>query len=313
MTQDSPLLPSHERGALMRRASIASVSVALLLIAIKTAAWIMTGSVAMLGSLLDSFLDALASAMILLAINHSLTPADEEHRFGHGKAEAIAGLGQAAVICLSSLYVFMEAVQHLVTPKPMTAGVVGIGVIIVSMAATLGLVLYQRRVARLTGSLAVSADSLHYKSDLLMNAGVMVALVASGLLGLWYADPLIGLVIAAIIAKSAWRIARQSYDTLMDKEMLPEERARIEQIVLSHTEVRGIHDLRTRSSGLHRFIQFHLELDPQIRLERAHLLSDKVERAVAKAFPDADIIIHADPAGVETPHDVLDTGLGTTP
>jgi ferrous-iron efflux pump FieF len=304
---------AEARGRLMRRASMASVVVALGLIALKAGAWIMTGSVAMLGSLLDSFLDALASAMILLAINHSLIPADEDHRFGHGKAEAIAGLGQATVIFVSSLYVFVEAVQHLMRPEPVREGVIGVVVIVLSMAATLCLVTYQRRVSRLTGSMAISADALHYRSDLYMNAGVIVALVLSSQFGIWFADPIIGIVIAGIITHSAWAIARQSFDTLMDKELPTEDRARIEEIVLSHAEVRGIHDLRTRTSGLHSFIQFHLELDPAMRLEQAHRLSDKVERAVARAFPDADIIIHADPAGVEMPHDVVEDGLGNTP
>ncbi len=314
MLKASTVSVSPERRArLMRQASRASVAVALMLIVIKATAWVASGSVALLGSLLDSCLDAIASGLTLLAINHALLPADEEHRFGHGKAEAIAGLGQAAVITGSALFLFIEAINHFIRPVTVTASEWGIAVIIISIALTVALVRYQKWVAKQTGSLAVSADSLHYTSDLIMNLGVIAALAASGIFGLTIVDPIIGVVIAGFIVKSAWSIARQSYDTLMDREMSPEERARIEAVVLSHPEVRGLHDLRTRTSGINSFIQFHLELDPAIRLDKAHIISDRVEAAIARAFPDADIIIHADPSGVETPHDVVDSGLGTTP
>lgn len=303
----------ERRAKLMRQASRASVAVALTLIVIKAAAWVASGSVALLGSLLDSCLDAVASGLILLAINHALSPADEEHRFGHGKAEAIAGLVQAAVISGSALFLFIESINHFIRPVAVTASEWGIAVIVISLVLTIVLVRYQLWVLKQTGSLAVSADSLHYTSDLIMNMGVIAALVASGVFGLTIVDPIVGVMIAAFIVKSAWSIARQSYDTLMDREMSPEERARIEAVVLGHPEVRGLHDLRTRTSGINSFIQFHLELDPAIRLDKAHIISDRVEAAIARVFPDADIIIHADPAGIETPHDVVDSGLGPTP
>jgi ferrous-iron efflux pump FieF len=297
----------------MRRASRASVVVALTLVAVKTGAWLHTGSVALLGSLLDSFLDALASGVTVLAVNHALAPADEEHRFGHGKAEAIAGLGQAFIITASALYLFQEAVQRFLEPAAVGHSYVGIVVIVISIVLTLALVRYQIYVAKQTNSLAVSADSLHYKGDLLMNLGVILALVLSGILGFTYADPVIGVAIAGYLVKSSWEIARNSYDMLMDREMEEEARARIEQIVLEHPQVKGIHDLRTRSSGIASFIQFHMELDPAMNLTRAHAISDRVEAAVARAFPDADIIIHADPAGIEEPHDVIEDGIGSRP
>ncbi|RMF08744.1 MAG: cation diffusion facilitator family transporter [Alphaproteobacteria bacterium] len=306
-----PELTAARRATLMRRASRASVVVALTLIAIKTAAWIQTGSVAMLGSLLDSFLDALASGVTVIAVNHALAPADHEHRFGHGKVEAIAGLAQALIITASALYLFVESVQRFFEPRLIAHSDMGIVVIAISIVVTLGLVRYQIIVARLTRSLAVSADSLHYKGDLLMNLGVIGALVLGGMFGVAIADPLIGLAIAGLLVHSSWQIARQSYDMLMDREMPQEDRDRIEEIVLSHPEVKGIHDLRTRSSGISSFIQFHIEMDPSIRLRRAHDISDEVEAAVARAYPDADIIIHADPAGIEEPHDVVEDGLGS--
>lgn len=310
-TDRNPELTAARRATLMRRASRASVAVALTLIAIKTGAWIQTGSVAILGSLLDSFLDALASGVTVIAVNHALAPADQEHRFGHGKVEAIAGLGQALIITASALYLFVESVQRLFEPRMVAHSDVGIAVIVISILFTLALVRYQVLVARETRSLAVSADSLHYRGDLLMNLGVIAALVLSGMFGIAIADPVIGVGIAGLLVHSSWQIARQSYDMLMDKEMSEEDRAKIEKIVLGHGEVTGIHDLRTRSSGIASFIQFHIEVDPTIRLKRAHDISDEVEAAVARAYPDADIIIHADPAGIEEPHDVVEEGIGT--
>ncbi len=304
-------LTTARRAKLMRLASRASVMVALTLVAIKTAAWIYTGSVALLGSLLDSFLDALASGVTVIAVNHALAPADREHRFGHGKVEAIAGLGQSIIITASAMYLFVEAVQHLVNPGPVSHSDLGIVIIVVSIVFTLALVRYQLYVSKQTRSLAVSADSLHYRSDLLMNLGVIAALVLSGTFGIELADPVIGLAIAGLLVYSSWQIARQAYDMLMDREMSVEDRERIKEVVLGHPDVTGIHDLRTRSSGIANFIQFHIEVDPAIKLKRAHAISDQVEAAVARAYPDADIIIHADPAGIEDPHDVLKEGIGS--
>lgn len=294
------------RGRLMRRATYASVGVALTLVVIKVAAWRYTGSVALLGSLFDSFIDALTSGVMLLAVRHSLEPADDEHRFGHGKVEAIAGLGQAALIIGSALFLFTEVVSRFIAPHPPDNSRIGIIVMLISMALTLALVRYQRHVVRKTGSLAVGADSLHYVGDLLMNAGVILVFMSSELWGWPYADPIVGLVIAGILIRSASLIAREAYDMLMDREMSEEDRERITSIVLSQPDVRGMHDLRTRTSGVNSFIQFHIELDPDLKLTRAHRISDRVERAVGKAFPTADVIIHADPDGVEPPHEVTD-------
>jgi ferrous-iron efflux pump FieF len=293
-----------ERAQLMRRATYASVAVAVGLVAIKVVAWAYTGSVALLGSLFDSFLDALSSSIMLLAVSHALAPADADHRFGHGKVEAIAGLGQAALITGSALYLFGEAMVRFFEPQLPRHSDIGIVVIAVSMAATLLLLRYQRHVVAKTGSLAIGADSLHYAGDLLMNGGVVLVFMSAEFAPWPYADPVVGVAIAGILIRSSWAIARQSFDVLMDREMGDEERQRITEIVMSHREVRGIHDLRTRTSGLNSFIQFHIELDPDLKLSRAHRISDRVELAVAKAFPSADIIIHVDPEGLEMPLDV---------
>lgn len=298
-TAHPPLGSSSENGVLMRRATYAAVCVALFLIALKAVAFSMTGSVAMLGTLFDSLLDGSASMVNLLAVRHALTPADREHRFGHGKAEALAGLGQAFFIFGSSGYITFEAISRIVDPKPLTNSTVGIAVTVIAIAITLALVAYQRHVVSRTNSLAIAADSIHYRGDLLMNLAVIAAFILSGLLGMHWADPAFGIVIAALIAYSAWQIVRAAYDQLMDHELSLDDRERIKTIAMGHPEVISIHDLRTRASGVQLFIQFHLELEPDISLMKAHEISDDVEAQVREAFGGAEVMIHQDPAGLE--------------
>lgn len=278
------------------------MAVALLLIVVKLVAWIVTDSVAMLSSLIDSVLDAAASIVNLVAVAHALTPADREHRFGHGKAEPLAGMAQAAFVSGSAVFLLFEAGQRLFSPRPVAAGELGIAVMVFSVLATLGLVTFQRYVVKRTGSVAISADSLHYKGDLLANGGVIVALVLSTQLGWTAADPLLAAVIGIYILFGAWGIARQSLDQLMDRELPDDQRKRIRSIAMAHTEVRDVHDLRTRASGLQTFIQFHLELDGGMALHRAHDIADAVELQILQEFPGAEVIIHQDPAGVEEAH-----------
>ncbi len=295
-------IPETIKGAaLMRQATYASIAVAALLILAKAVAWGMTGSVAVLSSLLDSLLDAVASAVNLFAIHHALTPADREHRFGHGKAEPLAGLAQAAFITGSAVLLLIQAAQRLRAPPPITDGEVGIAVMLFSIVATFGLIAYQRRVVRATGSVAIGADRLHYAGDLLMNLSVIAALVLSAWFDVRYADPIFGIAVAAYIVVSALRIGRQSLDLLMDRELPDDQRARIREIVLKHPEVKSLHDLRTRSSGLDIFIQLHIELDAEMSLIRAHQVSDAVEADILAAFPNAEVMIHQDPEGVEEP------------
>jgi len=284
---------------LKKLATYAAVAVASLLIAIKAWAWVATGSVAMFASLVDSSLDLLASGLNLLAVRHALTPADREHRFGHGKAEAIAGLGQAAFIAGSSAFLIFQSVERIVDPHAVPQSVFAVAVMLISIAFTLALVMFQRFVIARTRSLAIGADSLHYVGDLAMNAGVIVALVLAGWLGWSVADPLIGLAIACIIGWGAVLILRASYDELMDREFADSERARIKEIVKQHAAVISLHDLRTRHSGHHAFIQLHLELAAEMSLVEAHRISDEVEEAIRLAFPDAEVFIHQDPAGFE--------------
>lgn len=287
-----------ENGRLMRLASLASVGAALVLIAIKFAAFLQTGSVSLLSTLFDSALDAGASIVTLIAIRHSLVPPDAEHRFGHGKAEPLAGLVQVAFILGSSIVLLTEVVDHFLHPQPVQSPEIGIVVMAVSMAVTLMLVALQRHVVRKTGSVAIKADSAHYGSDFLVNASVVVALVLSAKFGWLWIDPAIGLAIAVFIAMAALKIGREALDMLMDHEMVDAERERIKQIVRGHERVLDLHDLRTRVAGQDRFIQFHLELDGNISLTEAHRISDAVESDLLLAFPSAEIIIHQDPEGV---------------
>jgi ferrous-iron efflux pump FieF len=285
----------------MRRAAFASVCVALILVAIKAAAYFATGSVAMLGSLADSAVDLAASLAILYAVQQALTPADSEHRFGHGKAEPLAGLIQVAFIVGSATFLAFEAVRRFVMPEDLTQPLAGIGVIVISTILTLGLVLYQRKVIGVTGSLAVASDSLHYAGDLVTNLGVVAALVLSYYFGLGLADPLIGLAIAVVLYASAWWVLRQSLDQLMDRELPEAEREKIRRLILGVPRVRALHDLRTRSAGIQSFIQVHVEMDPALNLGQAHEVGDAVEQTLRCAFPKAEILIHIDPHGSESP------------
>lgn len=293
---------------LMRMATFASVSVACVLIVAKLVAALMTGSVSMLSSLVDSLLDAFTSLVNLFAVRHALQPADREHRFGHGKAEPLAGLVQAAFIAGSGVFIVVEAAQRLRQGHVIENTDVGIGVMVVSIVVTLGLVVFQNLVVRRTQSTAISADALHYRMDLMINASVIAALVASSEFGIGWIDSAVAIAIAVYIAISSWSVARRSLDLLMDREFPDAERSRIKEIVLSHPETRGMHDLRTRSSGIQPFVQFHLELDPHLSLVRAHELADEVEAMIVAEFKGAEVIIHQDPEGYEDPHSPLAPG-----
>ncbi|GAB6053383.1 cation diffusion facilitator family transporter [Magnetospira thiophila] len=295
---DNPLQGNARASKLMRRATYASVFVATILIAVKVVAWLMTGSVALLATLVDSILDAAASLVNMVAVRQALEPADREHRFGHGKAEPLAGLAQAALIGGSAVFLLFQAVERLIHPQAVTASEVGILVMGISIGLTLLLVLFQKYVIRQTKSVAISADSLHYQGDLLVNAGVIAALLIGEHLGFLWADGVFALGIAGYILWSAIEIVRESLDLLMDKEFPVEEREKIKLIALDHPLVRDMHDLRTRSTGPHRFIQLHLELAGDMPLSKAHAIADKVMYRIEAAFPGSEVLIHQDPEGV---------------
>ena len=286
---------------MMGRAAKASVLVASILIVIKSIAFVLTGSIALLGSLVDSILDLAASFINFIAIKASLEPPDSDHRFGHGKAEAIAGLAQSSIIFGSSIFILFESASRIFTPHVVEATNIGIIVSVIAIVLTFLLVLYQKHVVKETGSVAIEADSLHYTGDLLLNAAVILALFLVNIEGFALSDGLIGIGIALYIAWTAVGIARSSIDMLMDKEFEKAEREEIFNLVMGNADVKGMHDLKTRRSGLQSFIQMHIELEPKMTLYDAHMIADEVEATVGEAFGNAEILIHLDPLGLETP------------
>jgi ferrous-iron efflux pump FieF len=284
------------RAQLLRAATNAAVAVALLLAAAKITVFFFSGSVALLASALDSALDGSASLLNALAVRYALRPPDSDHRFGHGKSEALAGVAQALFITGSGVFVIVRAVVRLLHPEPLSAALPAVLVMVASLVLTLGLVTFQSRVVARTGSAAVRADALHYASDVASNTAALLALLLARA-GLERADPLFGLLIALVTLYGAWRIGVDAFSVLMDHELPANLRQQIERIVLAHAQVRGIHALRTRMSGSTPLIQFHIELDPAISLVDANRIAHDVEAAVNDAFPEADVTIHQDPFG----------------
>ena len=302
MSEAIPQGGSMQRGGvLMRRATYASISVAGLLVAVKLAAWIETNSVSLLSSLIDSLLDGLASLANLIAVRQALVPPDREHRFGHGKAEPLASLGQAAFIAGSSVLLVIQAIHHLIHPRPITNTKAGLAVMIFSVVVTLVLVLYQRSVVKRTGSLVVSVDAFHYRADLVLNLAVIAALVLTVEFGYALIDPIFGGAIALWIIWGAWQVANRAIVQLMDRELPDAERERIRAIALAHPEVRAVHDMKTRAAGPVSFIQIHVEMDGNLPLTQAHRIADEVEASILAAYPRSEVMIHEDPAGINEP------------
>lgn len=287
----------HAHGQLTRRAAFASVAMALFLLGLKAWAAVETGSVAMLGSLADTGLDLLASLVTLLGVWFAAQPADPEHRFGHGKAEAIAALFQTILIAASALGIAWRAGSRLTSPEGTAAPELGIGVSLVAIATTLALVAYQRWTVKQTGSIAIHTDQLHYQTDLLLNISVIAALALDSLLGLRGADPAFGLAIAAYLMWGAVGSARHALDMLMDREWPAAKRQQLCELLARHPKGGGVHALRTRASGTTDFIQLHLWLEPEMTVRAAHAIVEELEDVVAEAFPHAEILIHIDPAG----------------
>ena len=280
-------------------ASTAAVVTATLLILGKLIAWLMTDSSSLLASLTDSFMDVSASIINLLAIRYALAPADEEHRFGHGKAESLAGLIQSAFISGSALLLMMHGISSMLNQVPVVRLEAGIWVSVGSIVLTLLLVSFQGFVIRKTNSVAIKADMLHYRSDLLLNGGVLVALVLAGQ-GWYWADGLFAILIGLFLVWGAVHIGYESVQALLDRQLPEEEQARIMALCCAVEGVHGVHDLRTRQSGPTRFVQLHLELDDQLPLVKAHQIADEAELAVRQSFERMEVIIHMDPISVLT-------------
>ena len=291
------ILSQSERGTLTTRAALASIAMAIVLIALKSYAALQTSSMAMLGSLADSALDLVASLIVLLGVRIAAAPADHEHRFGHGKAEALAALVQVIIITLSAIFIGFRAVQRLINGAQTADAELGIGVSVVAMVLTVALISYQRHVVRRTGSLAIGTDRLHYSSDLLLNGSVIVALGLDQYAGWTGADAVFGLLIALWLAWGAWRASSHALDQLMDREWPDELRARFLSAAKEYPELAGLHDFRTRSSGTHYFAQFHVWVPPEWTVQEAHDRLDRVEEQLQQRFPDTEILIHIDPEG----------------
>lgn len=287
--------PQHAR--LMRLATFAALAAALTLALAKAIAWWLSGSVSLLAGLTDSLLDGAASLLNLIAVHYALRPADEDHRYGHGKAEALAGLGQALFIGASAVLVGSHAIDRLLNPEPIGAPALGIAVMLLSLAVTIALLLFQSHVVKLTGSTAIRADSLHYRSDLLLNSSILLALLLASY-GWPQLDAIFGIGIALYIFWSAISIVREAATVLMDQELDPQISAQMHSLACAVPGVLGVHDLRTRLSGTHWFVQLHVELPSELSLLHAHGLCEQVEAAIRSEFPRAEVLVHADPSSV---------------
>jgi len=290
-------MAASDRAKLTARAAMASTAMAITLIGLKSWAAVQTSSTAMLGSLADSGLDLIASLVVLLGVRIAAVPADHDHRFGHGKAEALAALVQVILITLSAIFIGYRAVERLLSGAQTGKAELGIGVSLAAMVLTFALISYQRHVVRRTGSLAIGTDRLHYSSDLLLNGSVIVALALDQFAGVAGADAVFGLLIALWLLWGAWSASSHALDQLMDKEWPDERRERFLAATREYPELAGLHDLRTRSSGTHYFAQFHVWVPADWTVQHAHDRLDRVEEALQERFPDTEILIHVDPEG----------------
>lgn len=288
------MVTTIDNAKLIKSAAIASVVVAIVLVLVKAMVWWLSGSVSLLAGLTDSILDSLASLLNLIAVTIALKPADHDHKFGHGKAEALAGLAQAVFITISALLVAWQGIKHLLQPAPLEHTHWGIAVMLFSLVVTMVLLQFQRYVVRKTGSTAITADSLHYKSDILLNISILLALVLSSY-GWQYSDALFGILIAFYILWSAISVGKEAIAILMDRE-LPEKITQ-QMLALANAvpEIMGAHDLKTRKSGVHWFVQLHVELPAGMGLEEAHQHCLAVRKVIQQQWPQADVTIHADP------------------
>ncbi len=291
-------------GQLNRSAAYASIAVAALLLGLKVWAVWSTGSTAMLGSLADTTLDLIASLATLLGVWVAAQPDDDNHRFGHGKAEALAAMFQVVLISISALTLAFRSIGQWFAGARPEGAEGGIAVSLIAMAATLALLAWQRRVIARTGSIAISTDHLHYKSDLALNLAVIAALALDQYAGIGGADALFGLAIALWLGWGAWHASEQAIEQLMDHEWPEEKKARFLDVVARHPELKGLHDLRTRTSGDRDFVQFHVAVDPEMSVRAAHDVMDEIEAKLLAEFPGIEILIHPDPEGL-----VNETGL----
>lgn len=293
----------HSHGDLTTKAALASVSMALFLLALKTYAAAETGSVALLGSLADTGFDVLASLLTLFSVRYAARPADDDHRFGHGKAEALSALVQVMLVVVTAILIGWRGIVRLGTQETTAHPEMGIGVSLIAIVATLALLAYQRKVVKRTGSVAIHADHVHYQSDLLLNIAVITAIALETFANLRGADPVFGIGIALWLLFGASQSAKLALAQLLDREWPQEKRERFLAVAARHPEMKGIHDVRTRSSGMHDFVQFHVWFDPKMTLGEVHRVMDEVEDELAHEFPGVEVLIHPEPEGQVHDHE----------
>ncbi|MFC0309269.1 cation diffusion facilitator family transporter [Gallibacterium trehalosifermentans] len=281
----------------VKRAACFAIFTALFLVLIKSVAWWKTGSVSILAAITDSLLDLLASFTSMLILRFALMPADNNHSFGHGKAESLASLAQGMFICGSVVFLFLQGIQRLNSPELADHNIWGIAVTVISVVMTGILVAFQKYTIKLTDSPAIKADSLHYQTDLFMNLGILLALVLS-YYGFVIADAVCALIIAVYILVNALKMVADAIQILLDVALPDEEIALIKLIAKQNKHVLGIHDVKTRRAGAVRFIQLHLELEDHLPLVVAHDITEELELALLKAFPNSDIMIHQEPTSI---------------
>ncbi len=288
---------------LVRSASITSLLVASTLIVLKYYGWVATTSVSLLGSLADSLIDFLASVFVFIAISYSLLPADAKHRFGYGKSEGLAAFIQSLLIGISGIYVCFEAIKRLLNPSQINQPSIAIWIILISIALTLTLVMYQKYVVKKSKSMAIESDQYHYLTDTFINLSVLFSIVITGWTRFVFIDALVGLLISGVVLYTSVTLLKKSFKILLDQEIQSDDRDRIREIALDHPKVLGFHDLRTRDTGRKYIIQFHLELDPNMSLLESHEITDEVTDNVLKLYPDSELIIHTDPLGIDEVRD----------
>jgi cation diffusion facilitator family transporter len=297
-----PTLSADESAVLTRRITLLSVITAAVLVAMKLAVWLASGSVALMASLADSGLDFIASLATFFAVRYAAAPPDAEHRYGHGKAEAFASLFQGGLVFASAALIGREAIVDLITPHPLKAEGWAIGTMALSTLLTAGLIAAQTRVLNRTGSVAVSGDRAHYASDLGSNIIALLGIAASIWLGRNSLDSVAALLVAAVLLWGAISVYREAAGQLLDRELSPESRRRIIELITRDRRIGGVHQLRTRAAGPYVHVQMHIDLDPELTLAEAHTVLVDAEKRVLETFPSADIIIHADPSGKAEPH-----------
>ena len=282
---------------LVRRAAMFAIAVACFLILLKAFVWWKTGSITMLAAMTDSVLDLFASLVSMFVLKFALQPADENHVFGHGKVESLAAIAQSAFISGSAIFILLQGFHKLTNPQLIEDSHLGILVSIISIIVTAALVIYQKKVVKLTQSPAIQADSLHYQTDLLMNVAILIAMVLN-LFGLIYADAIFAILIALYIAFNALKMLWEAVNILLDIALPAEEIDQIVMMATKHPNIIGVHDILTRRSGAVRFIQMHLELADHLTLLEAHDIADSLEQKILAAFPMSEVIIHQEPTSV---------------